>query len=73
LDLFGRPVKVTQANVADDLAAMAHVLMGEAAEQVGAVLIRGAPVTLNNSGRSNLAKLNRDKCLIGSSLGKDHS
>ena len=73
LDLFGRPIKVTQTNVADDLAAMAHVLMGEAAERVGAVLIRGAPVTLNNSARSKLAKLNRDKCLIGSSLGKEHS
>lgn len=73
LDLFGRPIKVTQTNVADDLAAMAHVLMGEAAERVGAVLIRGASVTLNNFGRSKLAKLNRDKCLIGSSLRKERS
>jgi F420-0:gamma-glutamyl ligase len=73
LDLFGRPIKVTQTNVADGLAAMAHVLMGEAAERVGAVLIRGAPVTLNSSGRSKLAKLKRDKCLIGNCLGKEHS
>ena len=73
LDLFGRPIKVTQTNVADDLAAMAHVLMGEAAERVGAVLIRGARVRLNDSGRSKLAKLNRDKCLIGNSLGKERS
>ena len=72
-DLFGTPIKVTQTNVADDLAAMAHLLMGEAAEGVGAVLIRGAHVTLNNSGRSKLAKLYRDKCLIGNSLGKERS
>ena len=71
-DLFGRPIKVTQTNVADDLASMAHLLMGEAAERVGAVLIRGARVTLNDSGGSKLAKLHRDKCLIGSSLGKEH-
>jgi len=68
-DLFGRTIKVTQTNVADDLAAAAQLLMGEAAERVGAVLIRGAPVTLSNSGYSKLAKLNRDKCLIASSLG----
>jgi len=73
LDLFGRPIKVTQTNVADDLAAMAHLLMGEAAERVGAVLIRGAPVTLSNSGRGKLAKLHREKCLIGNSLGKERS
>jgi F420-0:gamma-glutamyl ligase len=60
---------VTQTNVADDLAAAAQLLMGEAAERIGAVLIRGAPVTLNNSGYSKLAKMNRDKCLIASSLG----
>ena len=72
-DLFGRPIRVTQTNVADDLAGMAHVLMGEAAERVGAVLIRGAPVKLNDSGRSRLARLSRDKCLIGNSLGKQRS
>ncbi len=68
-DLFGRTIKVTQTDVADDLAAMSHMLMGEAAERVGAVLIRGASVTLDNSARSKLAKLNRNKCLIGSRLG----
>ena len=73
LDLFGRPIKVTQTNVADDLAAMAHLLMGEAAQRVGAVLIRGARVTLNNSGRSKLAKLHREKCLIANSLSKVRS
>jgi coenzyme F420-0:L-glutamate ligase len=72
-DLFGRPIKVTQTNVADDLAAMAHLLMGEAAERVGAVLIRGAHVTLNSSGRSKLAKLHLDKCLIGNCLGRERS
>jgi len=72
-DLFGRPIRVTQTNVADDLAGMAHVLMGEAAERVGAVLIRGAPVKLSDSGRSKLAKLSQNKCLIGNSLGKHRS
>ena len=71
-DLLGRTIKVTQTNVADsDLAAMSHMLMGESAQRVGAVLIRGAPVTLNDSSSSKLAKLNRGKCLIGSRVGDD--
>lgn len=67
-DLFGRTIKVTQTNLADDLAAMAHMLMGEGAERVGAVLIRSARVALNSSGGSKSAKLNQNKCLIGSKL-----
>ena len=72
-DLFGRTIKVTQTNLADDLAAVAHMLMGEGTERVGAVLIRGARVALNNSGRSKFARLNRNKCLIGSRLSKGRS
>ena len=67
-DLFGRPIRVTQANVADDLAAAAHFLMGESSERVGAVLIRGSAVERTTIGSERLAKLNRTKCLIGSSL-----
>lgn len=69
-DLFGRIIKVTQTNLADDLAATAHMLMGEGADRVGAVVIRGARVALSNSGRSKFARLNRSKCLIGSRLSK---
>lgn len=67
-DIFGRPILVTQANVADDMAAAAHCLMGESAERVGAVVIRGAPIEASGVGNSELIKLNRKKCLIGSSL-----
>jgi F420-0:gamma-glutamyl ligase len=67
-DIFGRSVRVTQANVADDMAAAAHSLMGESAERVGAVLIRGAPVEACRVGNGELIKLSRKKCLIGNSL-----
>jgi coenzyme F420-0:L-glutamate ligase / coenzyme F420-1:gamma-L-glutamate ligase len=43
-DLFGRPLKVTQKAVADDLAATAVLVSGEAAEGRPFTLIRGAPV-----------------------------
>lgn len=68
-DIFGRSIRVTQANVADDMAAAAHFLMGESAERIGAVLIRGASVEVGALGNGELAKLSRRKCLIGSSLG----
>ena len=43
-DLYGKPMTITRHAVADDLASAAHLLMGEAAEKVPAVLIKDAPV-----------------------------
>jgi coenzyme F420-0:L-glutamate ligase/coenzyme F420-1:gamma-L-glutamate ligase len=65
-DLYGRKVRVTQSNVADDLAAAAHMLMGETRERIGAVLATNAPVILNTSERSGREKLNPKQCLISS-------
>jgi coenzyme F420-0:L-glutamate ligase len=47
-DLFGRPLQVTRRALADELATSAEILMGETSERVPAVLIKGAPVTLND-------------------------
>jgi coenzyme F420-0:L-glutamate ligase len=69
LDLYGRIIRVTQTNVADDVAASAHLLMGEAADRIGAVVARNARVTRASSdGRT--AKMDLNKCLVGSSLVK---
>ena len=43
-DLFGHPLRVTEKAVADDLAAAAVLVCGEAAEQTPFALVRGAPV-----------------------------
>ena len=43
-DLSGRRIAMTRHAVADDLASVAHLMMGEAAEKTPAVLIRGAPL-----------------------------
>lgn len=67
-DLFGRAVRVTQTNVADDVAAAAHVIMGESSERVGAVLVRGMVIGMHATDAGRLAKLNRERCLIGNSL-----
>ncbi len=41
-DLFGKPLLITEIAVADELAAAASFLMGQADEGMPAVLIRGA-------------------------------
>jgi len=57
-DMFGRPLKVSIVGVADELAAAASVLQGQAAEGTPAVLIRGFKI----AGEENTAKdLIRDK------------
>lgn len=67
-DLYGRRVRVTQSNIADDLAAAAHMLMGETREQTGAVLVRNAPVSFEGAGGSAHAKLRPERCLVSNGL-----
>jgi coenzyme F420-0:L-glutamate ligase/coenzyme F420-1:gamma-L-glutamate ligase len=47
-DLYGKKVTITRHAVADDLACAAHLLMGESAERIPAVLIKEAPVDFND-------------------------
>jgi coenzyme F420-0:L-glutamate ligase len=43
-DLYGKKLRITRHAVADDLASVAHLIMGESDEKIPAVLIRDAPV-----------------------------
>ena len=67
-DLYGREVRVTQTNIADDLASAAHMLMGETREQIGAVVIRNAPVLFGSSVGSKRILLEPQRCLISSNF-----
>ncbi|MCX8189372.1 MAG: coenzyme F420-0:L-glutamate ligase, partial [Nitrososphaeria archaeon] len=67
-DLFDNSLKITFMNVVDDLAAMAHLLMGETTESIPFVLIRNAPITLTNEDLSNEVKIAEEDCLILNSL-----
>jgi coenzyme F420-0:L-glutamate ligase/coenzyme F420-1:gamma-L-glutamate ligase len=40
-DLFGRPMRVTEVAIADQIASAASLLMGEADERLPAVHVRG--------------------------------
>jgi len=67
-DLFGRSIRVTRSNIADDMAAAAHMIMGESTERIGAVIIRHGPFGIAREGNGELVKLSRRRCLIGNSL-----
>jgi coenzyme F420-0:L-glutamate ligase / coenzyme F420-1:gamma-L-glutamate ligase len=51
-----RPLEVTQIAAADELAAAASVLMGQADESVPAVLVRGSPYTPRESSARELVR-----------------
>lgn len=62
-DLFGRPLEVTEIAVADELAAAASFLMGQAAEGTPMVLIRGAKFAASEIGSQSLIRA-RDRDLF---------
>lgn len=46
-DIFGKPIFITCHAVADDLASATHLMIGEAAEKTPVVLVRNAPIVLD--------------------------
>jgi coenzyme F420-0:L-glutamate ligase / coenzyme F420-1:gamma-L-glutamate ligase len=66
-DLFGKKLKVTSWNLADALATSANIMMGESDEQCPIVLIKNAPITLNDRDAHELTKelsINRNDCMF---------
>jgi coenzyme F420-0:L-glutamate ligase/coenzyme F420-1:gamma-L-glutamate ligase len=55
-DLFGNTLQVTVVGAADELAAAASLVMGQAAEATPVVLVRGFPYPLVNSGMKDLLR-----------------
>jgi coenzyme F420-0:L-glutamate ligase / coenzyme F420-1:gamma-L-glutamate ligase len=55
-DLFGFKLKITQVGAADELAAAASLVMGQASEGIPAVHVRGFPYPLRDSGTSELIR-----------------
>jgi coenzyme F420-0:L-glutamate ligase/coenzyme F420-1:gamma-L-glutamate ligase len=47
-DLFGKPLRTTQVGLADELASAASIMMGQAAEGMPVVHIRGLPYPLGD-------------------------
>jgi len=63
LDLYNRPLLITRINLADDLAAAAHLVMGETSERIPLVIIRGAPVQVTDDYDPNEVVIAKDQCM----------
>lgn len=48
-DIYGRPVPLARHDIADDIAAAAHVLIGEAGERVGVVIAKHVPAQFTDT------------------------
>ena len=59
-DLFGRPLRSTQVGLADEIAAAASLLMGQADEGTPVVLLRGLDLPQNEGSADALI---RDRAL----------
>ena len=55
-DLYGRPLQITEVAVADELAAAASFLMGQAGEGMPVVLVRGTNLTAATTGSAALIR-----------------
>ncbi|MDQ1279812.1 MAG: hypothetical protein QG670_1074 [Thermoproteota archaeon] len=63
LDLYDKPLIITRMNVVDDLAAAAHLLMGETAERTPTVIIRDAPIELTDEYDPNEVIIPKKDCM----------
>jgi coenzyme F420-0:L-glutamate ligase len=70
-DLFGRPLRITRAAVADNLASAAQLLLGEANEQTPLVVIRGASVDFTSTiVRPESLTISQNECMYLAIFGQ---
>ena len=63
-DIYGRPVPLARHNVADDIAAGAHLLVGEAGERVGVVIAKNTPAQFSDNPDYGALYLTPKECTI---------
>jgi len=63
-DIYGRPVPLARHNVADDVAAGAHLLVGEAGERVGVVVAKHVPAAFTDRPDYEALMLKPNECTI---------
>lgn len=68
-DIYGKILTLTHRAIADNLVSAAELLMGEAGEQVPAVLIRGVPIKLMDSS-PEVPTISMEGCMYFGNIGK---
>ncbi len=63
-DIYGRPVPLARHNVADDVAAAAHLMIGEAGERVGVVIAKGVPAHFTDEPDLDALMLKPNECTV---------
>lgn len=62
-DLYGRQIRFTIQNIADELASASHIYMGEGVEKTPFVYIKNPPVTSCEYCTSEMMKLDPEECI----------
>ncbi|MCW4038972.1 MAG: coenzyme F420-0:L-glutamate ligase [Candidatus Bathyarchaeota archaeon] len=70
-DLYGKPLRITRINLADDLASAAHLVMGETTERIAIAIIRNSNVTITDDYDPREVVIPKEECLFMKNLGKD--
>lgn len=68
LDLYGRPLQITRKAVADNLVSAAQIIMGEGDEGIPAVIIRNAPVKIEENASCEIPTMSPQGCMYIGSL-----
>ena len=69
-DLYGNPILITRHALADDLASAAHLIMGEANEQIPAVLSKKVPANPTEKTDPDSATILAKECLFMSYIAE---
>ena len=67
-DLYGRPLQITRKAVADNLVSAAQIIMGEGDEGIPAVIIRNAPVKIDENASCEIPTMSPQGCMYIGSL-----
>ena len=67
-DLYGKPLRITYMNIVDDLAATAHLIMGETSERIPVVIIRNSPAEVTEEYDLESINVSFDECLYMKNL-----
>lgn len=67
-DLYGRPLQITRKAVADNLVSAAQIVMGEGDEGIPAVVIRNAPLKIDENAICEIPTMSPQGCMYIGSL-----
>lgn len=62
-DIYGKEIRYTVQNIADDLASLAHLHMGEGDEYTPFIYIKNPPVEISEDSGIDIVKIPKNRCI----------